>query len=68
MEIEPADRPRIKVECLRMIANLKLDKARTFLISGFINNYLRLNPIEEQQFQVKVDKIKLPIKSTIYSS
>jgi hypothetical protein len=43
-----------------MITNLKLDKARTFLISGFIDNYLRLNPIEEQQFQVEVDKIKLP--------
>jgi hypothetical protein len=60
MEIEPADRPRVKVECLRMIANLKLDKARTFLISGFVDNYLRLNPIEEQQFQVEVDRIKLP--------
>jgi Domain of unknown function (DUF4351) len=60
MKIDPADRPKVKVECLRMIANLKLDKARTFLISGFIDNYLRLNPIEEQQFQVEVDKIKLP--------
>jgi hypothetical protein len=60
MEIDPADRPRVKVECLRMIANLKLDKARTFLISGFIDNYLRLNPVEERQFQVEVDKIKLP--------
>jgi hypothetical protein len=60
MEIDPADRPRVKVECLRMIANLKLDRARTFLISGFIDNYLRLNPVEEQQFQIEVDKIKLP--------
>jgi hypothetical protein len=60
MEIEPADRPRVKVECLRMIGSLKLDKARTFLISGFIDNYPRLNPIEEQQFQVEVDRIKLP--------
>jgi Domain of unknown function (DUF4351) len=60
MKIDPADRPRVKVECLRMIANLKLDKARTFLISGFIDSYLQLNPIEEQQFQVEVDKIKLP--------
>jgi hypothetical protein len=60
MKIDPADRPKVKVECLRMIANLKLDKARTFLISGFIDNYLRLNPIEKQQFQVEVDKIKLP--------
>ena len=60
MEIGPADRPQVKVECLRMIAKLKLDKARTFLLSGFIDNYLRLSPIEEQQFRVEVDKIKLP--------
>jgi hypothetical protein len=60
MKIDPADRPRVKVECLRMIANLKLDKARTFQLSGFIDNYLRLNPVEKKQFQVEVDKIKLP--------
>ncbi|WP_396135057.1 MULTISPECIES: DUF4351 domain-containing protein [unclassified Chamaesiphon] len=60
MKIDPADRPRVKVECLRMIASLKLDKARTFLISGFIDNYLQLNPVEKQQFQVEVAKIKLP--------
>ena len=60
MKIDPADRPRVKVECLRMIANLKLDKARTFQLSGFIDNYLRLNPVEKQQFQIEVDKIKLP--------
>jgi Domain of unknown function (DUF4351) len=60
MKIDPADRPRVKVECLRMIASLKLDKARTFQLSGFIDNYLRLNPVEKQQFQVEVAKIKLP--------
>ena len=60
MKIDPADRPRVKVECLRMIANLKLDRARIFQLSGFIDSYLRLNPVEEQQFQVEVDKIKLP--------
>jgi hypothetical protein len=60
MKIDPADRPKVKVECLRMIANLKLDKARTFQLSGFIDNYLQLNSVEKQQFQVEVDKIKLP--------
>jgi Domain of unknown function (DUF4351) len=60
MKIDPADRPRVKVECLRMIANLKLDRARTFQLSGFIDNYLRLNSVEKQQFQIEVDKIKLP--------
>jgi Domain of unknown function (DUF4351) len=60
MKIDPVDRPKVKVECLRMIANLKLDKARTFQLSGFIDNYLQLNPVEKQQFQVEVAKIKLP--------
>ena len=59
MKIDPADRPRVKVECLRMIAKLNLDRARTFIVSGFIDNYLRLDPVEEAQFQVEVDKIKL---------
>jgi Domain of unknown function (DUF4351) len=60
MSIDPADRPRVKVECLRMIAKLRLDRARTFLISGFIDSYLRLNSAEQEQFRVEVDKIKLP--------
>jgi Domain of unknown function (DUF4351) len=60
MKIDPADRPKVKVECLRMIANLKLDQARTFQLSSFIDNYLQLNSVEKQQFQVEVDKIKLP--------
>jgi Domain of unknown function (DUF4351) len=60
MKIDPADRPKVKVECLRMIANLKLDKARIYQLSGFIDNYLRLNSVEKEQFQVEVDKIKLP--------
>ncbi len=60
MKIDPADRPKVKVECLRMIANLKLDRARIFQLSSFIDNYLRLNPGEKEQFQIEVDKIKLP--------
>jgi hypothetical protein len=59
MKIDPADRPRVKVECLRMIAKLNLDRARTFMVSGFIDNYLRLDAVEETQFQIEVDKIKL---------
>jgi Domain of unknown function (DUF4351) len=60
MQIDPADRPRVKVECLRMIAKLKLDRARTFMVSGFIDNYLRLDAAETAQFQAEIDKIKLP--------
>jgi predicted transposase YdaD len=58
MRIEPADRPRVKVECLRLLATLKLNPARTRLISGFVDTYLRLNVQEEQVFQEAVSTIE----------
>jgi predicted transposase/invertase (TIGR01784 family) len=58
MRIEPADRPRVKVECLRLLATLKLNPARTKLISGFVDTYLRLNVQEEQVFQEAVGTIE----------
>lgn len=59
MNIEPEDRPKVKVECLRLLVNLKLDPARTFLISGFVDTYLRLTANEEANFQTEVAKIKV---------
>jgi predicted transposase/invertase (TIGR01784 family) len=58
MRINKADRPRVKVECLRVLANLRLDPARTKLISGFVDTYLRLNSREEQVFQESVDTLE----------
>jgi predicted transposase/invertase (TIGR01784 family) len=58
MRIEPADRPRVKVECLRVLATLRLDPARTKLISGFVDTYLRLNVQEEQVFQESVGTLE----------
>jgi predicted transposase/invertase (TIGR01784 family) len=54
MRINEADRPRVKVECLRVLATLKLDPARTQLISGFVDTYLRLNAKEEQVFKESI--------------
>lgn len=39
MNIAPEDRPRVKFECLRLLATLRLDPARMQLISGFIDTY-----------------------------
>lgn len=50
MRIAPADRPRVRLECLRMLVTLKLDMARTRLISGFVDAYLRLSSEEEELF------------------
>jgi predicted transposase YdaD len=42
-----------------MIATLKLDPARTQLISGFVDSYLRLNEVEENQFQTELKSLGL---------
>jgi hypothetical protein len=58
MKIAKKDRPKVKIECLRLLANLQLDPARNFLISGFVDTYLRLNQKEEQVFQTEIAKIE----------
>jgi hypothetical protein len=37
MGIATVDRPRVKLECLRLLATLRLDPARTYFISAFID-------------------------------
>ena len=59
MKIQPNDRPKVKAECLRLLATLKLDPARTRLISGFVDIYLTLNVTEEQTFQTELDRMGL---------
>ena len=58
MRIAIDDRPKVKAECLRLLATLQLNPARTRLISGFVDTYLRLNVIEEQVFQEEIDKLE----------
>ncbi|MBD2439920.1 DUF4351 domain-containing protein [Nostoc sp. FACHB-110] len=54
MNIAPQERPRVKSECLRLLATLQLDPARMQLISGFIDSYLRLNAQENEIFQAEI--------------
>jgi hypothetical protein len=51
MGVRPADRVRVKLECLRMLVTLKVDKARQHFLSAFIDNYLRLTAKEALQFE-----------------
>lgn len=48
MRIAPEDRWRVKLECLRLLATLRLDRARMRLISSFVDSYLRLTRAENQ--------------------
>lgn len=57
MNIAPADRAKVKAECLRLLVTLKLNPAKMQLISGFIDTYLRLNKIEEQTFKAEIGSL-----------
>jgi hypothetical protein len=65
MAINAKDRPKVKAECLRILATLRLDPARTKLVSRFVDTYLRLNLVEEQVFQVEIDKMGTSLQESI---
>jgi len=58
MRIAPKDRPRVKLECLRMLATLRLDKARATLVSAFMDAYLKLTPSESRVYNRELQKIE----------
>jgi hypothetical protein len=58
MKIDKKDRAKVKVECLRSIATLKLDPARVSILSGFVDSYLNLTAVEEVEFEREVASIK----------
>jgi Domain of unknown function (DUF4351)/Putative transposase, YhgA-like len=65
MKIAKPDRPKVKAECLRLLVTLKLDPAKTRLISKFVDTYLCLNAQEEQTFQAEIDKIGVAQREAI---
>ena len=80
MKIAPQDRPQVKLrtrgfpfrdaremsaECLRLLATLKLDAAKTKMISGFVDSYLKLSEEEERAFQSQIDRIESEEKEKI---
>jgi hypothetical protein len=51
------ERPRVKLECLRLLATLKLDRARMSFISAFVDTYLKLSPTEEAKFETELAEL-----------
>ncbi len=51
--------------CLRLLATLRLDLARTRLISGFVDTYLRLNTQESEVFQEELGKLEETVREGI---
>ncbi|MCW3100183.1 MAG: hypothetical protein JWL77_5801 [Chthonomonadaceae bacterium] len=57
MKIAPQDRGKVRNECMRMLASLKLDPARSKLIGGFIDAYLTLTAEEMKQYEREFAKL-----------
>ena len=51
MKMSAGDRPKVKAQCLRLLASLKLDPARATLIGGFVDSYLTLTAQEIKQYE-----------------
>jgi hypothetical protein len=57
MGMTAEERPRVKLECLRLLARLRLAPGRAHFLSGFIDTYLRLNPQETLLFEAQTNTI-----------
>jgi hypothetical protein len=57
MQMELWERPKVKVECLRLLTTLKLNRAKTKLIGVFIDSYLRLTGEEMKQYEREFEQL-----------
>jgi hypothetical protein len=51
MKTEPNDRVTVRSECMRLLRTLKLDPAKSKLIGGFVETYLKLTADEMKQYE-----------------
>ncbi len=51
MKMEPGERPKVKLEALRILATLRLDPARTKFLGVFIESYLILTAKEMKEYE-----------------
>jgi len=64
MRVDKADRPAVKLACLRGIAKTETDPARLMLLTKLVDTYLRLSRAEEKGFHRLASKQKESEMST----
>jgi len=57
MKIAHRDRSQVKLQCLRMLARLRVDPEKSALLSRFIDTYLQLNASEVRIFEQDVETL-----------
>lgn len=65
MDYTKKERVKVKIEFLRLFANLNVDSSRQRLIYGFFERYLKLNDEEEERLMGEIDKLDLVEKDKI---
>jgi len=58
MRMEAEERPQVKLISLQLLSSLGLNPAQLHLISGFIDIYLKLNPVEQVKFEEELARIE----------
>ncbi len=57
MGIPSGERPLVKLACLRLLRKLNLETDPSFLIASFVDIYLQLDKMEEEQFRGEFSKV-----------
>jgi len=65
MRIEPRDRPKVKLACMRMMLRLPLNEAQRALIREFVDSYLRLDAPERAVYDHEAAKLAPPEKEKV---
>jgi hypothetical protein len=65
MRIPAEDRPKVKLEFLRMLATLRLDGARSSLLREFMTRYLRLTSEENARYNSEYERLDPAEKRSI---
>jgi predicted transposase YdaD len=58
MKIAPADRPKVRVQILRLLTQLRLDRRKLDLVAGFVDTYLSLTSKDFVAFRRELDRIE----------
>ncbi len=58
MKIRPEDRPRVKLECLRLLVTQRLDPARMRVIRVILESYLKLSPAEDRKMRKEIKTLE----------
>ena len=58
MQVKPEERVTVKLECIKLLLASKLNSLKSSVVLQFVDNYLRLEPAEEEIFNSEMEKIE----------